>query len=97
MRSVGIRQLKDRLSEYVRLAAAGEVVLVTDRDRPVARLVPATEADRRLADHPLAELIRQGLATPATIAPGTPLPPRHPCISFEQLMRDLDEDRADRW
>jgi prevent-host-death family protein len=97
MRSVALRELRSRLGEYVRLAAAGEVVVVTDRDRPVARLVAATEADRTPADHPLAELIRQGLATPATIAPGTKLPPRHPCVSFEQLMRDLDEDRADRW
>jgi prevent-host-death family protein len=97
MRSVGIRQLRDRLSEYVRLAEAGEVVLVTDRDRPVARLTPATDDDRHHADHPLAELIRRGLATPATIAPGTALPPRHPCMSFEQLMHDLDRDRADRW
>jgi antitoxin (DNA-binding transcriptional repressor) of toxin-antitoxin stability system len=30
MRAVGIKSLKNRLSEYVRLAAAGETVLVTD-------------------------------------------------------------------
>lgn len=41
MRSVGIKQLKARLSEYVRLAGSGEVVLVTDRDRVVAELGPA--------------------------------------------------------
>ena len=39
MRSVGIKILKNRLSEYVRLAASGEVVLVTDRDHVVAELV----------------------------------------------------------
>ncbi|MGH6981402.1 MAG: type II toxin-antitoxin system Phd/YefM family antitoxin [Stellaceae bacterium] len=37
MRSVGIKVLKNKLSEYVRLAAAGETVLVTDRDRFSAR------------------------------------------------------------
>jgi antitoxin (DNA-binding transcriptional repressor) of toxin-antitoxin stability system len=31
MRAVGLKILKNRLSEYVRLAAAGETVLVTDR------------------------------------------------------------------
>ena len=40
MRAVGIRQLKDRLSEYVRLAAAGETLLVTDRGRVAAALRP---------------------------------------------------------
>ena len=33
MRSVGIKLLKNKLSEYIRLAAGGETVLVTDRDR----------------------------------------------------------------
>jgi prevent-host-death family protein len=97
MRVVGIKQLRDRLSEYVRLAEAGEVVLVTDRDRPVARLTPATEADRKLAEHPFAELIRQGLVAPARTPPGTVRPPRFPCMSLEQILQDLDEDRADRW
>jgi len=41
MRSVGIKQLKARLSKYVRLAGRGEVVLVTDRDKVVAELGPA--------------------------------------------------------
>ena len=40
MRAVGIKILKNRLSEYVRLAASGESVLVTDRDRVVAQLGP---------------------------------------------------------
>ena len=40
MRSVGIKVLKNKLSEYVRLAAGGETVLVTDRDRVVAELGP---------------------------------------------------------
>ena len=40
MRSVGLKVLKNKLSEYVRLAASGETVLVTDRDRVVAELGP---------------------------------------------------------
>jgi antitoxin (DNA-binding transcriptional repressor) of toxin-antitoxin stability system len=38
-RAVGIKMLKNKLSEYVRLAASGETVLVTDRDS-VAELSP---------------------------------------------------------
>ena len=47
MRAVGIKVLKDKLSEYVRLAAAGESVLVTDRDRVVAQLGPPPPSGRR--------------------------------------------------
>jgi antitoxin (DNA-binding transcriptional repressor) of toxin-antitoxin stability system len=38
MRCVGIKTLKNKLSEYVRLAAAGETVLISDRDQVVASL-----------------------------------------------------------
>ena len=41
MKVVGIKQLKARLSEYVRLAKGGETVLVTERDEVVAELRPA--------------------------------------------------------
>lgn len=37
---VGVRELKSRLSEYLSRAARGEDIVVTDRGRPVARLVP---------------------------------------------------------
>ena len=41
MRSVGLKILKNKLSEYVRLAAGGETILITDRDRVVAEIVPS--------------------------------------------------------
>ena len=37
---VGIRELKAHLSELIGQASAGESIVVTDRGRPVARLVP---------------------------------------------------------
>ena len=40
-KSVGIKQLKTRLSEYLRLVRSGEVVLVTDHDEVVRELRPA--------------------------------------------------------
>jgi prevent-host-death family protein len=44
--STGVADLKARLSEYLSRVKAGEEVLVTDRGRPVARLVPVdTGAD----------------------------------------------------
>jgi prevent-host-death family protein len=40
MRAAGIREIKDKLSEYLRLVAEGETVLVTDHGRVVAQLAP---------------------------------------------------------
>lgn len=39
---VGVRELKANLSEYLARAAAGEEIIVTDRNRPVVRLVAYT-------------------------------------------------------
>ena len=40
MRSVNIAELKNRLSTYITFAKAGEEVIIRDRNRPVAKLVP---------------------------------------------------------
>jgi len=40
MEKVGVRELKDRLSHYLRAVRQGQVVEVTVRGKPVARLVP---------------------------------------------------------
>ena len=44
MKAVGIKEMKARLSEYVRAVRAGEVVLVTDRGEVVAELRPPTKS-----------------------------------------------------
>ena len=41
MKAVGVKQLKARLSEYLRLTKAGETILVTERDEVIAELRPA--------------------------------------------------------
>ncbi|HEX9691968.1 MAG TPA: type II toxin-antitoxin system prevent-host-death family antitoxin [Gemmatimonadales bacterium] len=40
MKAVGIRELKARLSQYVRDVRSGEIILVTDRGEVVAELRP---------------------------------------------------------
>src|SRR3954451_20983466 len=76
MRAVGLKVLKNKLSEYVRLVAGGETVLITDRDRVVAELVPPAEGrGRTVNDIALAELVRQGLLTPL-LGPGGDVPRR---------------------
>lgn len=42
---VGIRELKQRLSEFLSRVAKGERILVTDRGRPKAMIIPVTESD----------------------------------------------------
>ncbi len=40
MRTVNVAELKNKLSAYLGYAKAGETVIVRDRNRPVAKLVP---------------------------------------------------------
>ncbi len=96
MRVVGIKVLKKKLSEYVRLAAGGETVLVTDRDEVVAELGPPKGGrGPEVADATLAEAVRRGWVTPPQVAAGG-LPPRRPVAGLEDILRDLDADRGDR-
>lgn len=47
---VSIRELKSRLSHYLRLTRKGESVTITDRGVPIARIVPiGQDLDQRLA------------------------------------------------
>jgi antitoxin (DNA-binding transcriptional repressor) of toxin-antitoxin stability system len=96
MRAVGLKVLKNKLSEYVRLAQSGETILVTDRDRVVAELVPPREGRSASAsDAVLAEMIRSGWVTPAA-RPLAGRPPRAAVTTFTELMRELEQDRAER-
>ncbi len=96
MRAVGVKVLKNKLSEYVRLAASGETVLVTDRDRVVAELGPPRPGRaEHLADAFLAEAVREGwLTAPLMVAEGPP--PRQPVAKWSDLARELGDDRGER-
>ena len=88
--------LKNKLSEYVRLAAGGETVLVTDRDRVVAELVPPRAGRAELlADAQLADAVRKGWLTPPAL-PGSTAPPRRPVARLEVLLSEIDADRGER-
>ncbi|WP_428117041.1 type II toxin-antitoxin system Phd/YefM family antitoxin [Candidatus Poriferisodalis sp.] len=96
MRSVGIKVLNSRLSEYVRLAAGGETILVTDRDRVVAEMGPPRATRSPLvADAFLADLVRTGVLTPPLVQTTAP-PPSQPVAPLTEILRDLDGVRGDR-
>ena len=96
MRAVGIKALKNKLSEYVRIAADGETVLVTDRDRVVAELGPP-QAGRAadVSDALLAEVVRRGWLRPP-IAVSEALPARKAVAPLADLLNELDDDRRER-
>ena len=96
MRAVGLKVLKNRLSEYVRIAASGETVLVTDRERVVADLVPPREGRAEVTrDALLADAVRKGWFTPAVGSVGEAVP-RRPVTTLGVLLEELADDRADR-
>ncbi len=98
MRVVGIKMLKNKLSEYVKLAARGETVLVTDRDRVVAELVPPRESrEPAVGDERFAELVRRGTIVPAALRTSSAPPATNVArMPLAQILDDLDADRADR-
>jgi antitoxin (DNA-binding transcriptional repressor) of toxin-antitoxin stability system len=64
MRAVAIRELKNRLSAYLREVAAGEIVLVTDRGRVIAELRrPTSELMRSATEVSLERLAADGALT----------------------------------
>ncbi|MCY3590970.1 MAG: prevent-host-death protein [Acidobacteria bacterium] len=97
MRSVDLETLSSRLSRYVRLAAAGETVLITDRDRVVAEIVPPRpERSPLVTDALLAEAVRNGLLAPPAIRGKGPPSKPPPIMSLNELLVGLDADREDR-
>ena len=95
MRSVDLKVLKNKLSEYVRLAEAGETVLVTDRDRVVAELrPPAVDHRDWLSDPVIARMVREGSMTLPT-ASGPPPRPK-PVMTSAARDEAIARDREDR-
>jgi antitoxin (DNA-binding transcriptional repressor) of toxin-antitoxin stability system len=96
MRVVGVKVLKNKLSEYLRIAATGETVLVTDRDRVVAELGPPRPGRAEcVSDALLADAVRSGRLAPR-LFPRDSVPPRLPVAPFEEIVAGLAADREDR-
>ena len=99
MRVVGIRELKAKLSAYVREVARGEVFLVTDRDRVVAELRPpgatlAAPGDE--LEESIRALIDAGeLAPPARSKDGWSWEVRGAGLPEGTALRVLDELRSE--
>jgi prevent-host-death family protein len=87
--SVGVAELRQNLSVYLRRVSRGERLVVTDRNRPVAELGPAPTTgpalDRLIAEGRVSRPVRSDLPEPLELT-GDP----------QALSRALDEVRDDR-
>ena len=93
MRSAHIAQLRDRLTQYLREVRAGEEIVVRNRQRPIAKIVPLTVDDE--TDD--AELVAAGLMRKAQ----RPLPAafwrtRRAKVTLRAAAAAVSEDRAER-
>jgi prevent-host-death family protein len=97
MKSVGLRELKNRLSEYVREVRAGEAVLVTDRGEVVAELVPpGSAADKRGVRSGLVAFAKRGELTLGAPNAAPLYPKLRPILKRHRAMELLDEERGTR-
>lgn len=96
MKAVAVKELKNRLSAYLREVRAGEVVLVTDRGRVVAELRrPGLEMPETPLEQALNRLHREGVLTPGLPQDAAAYEP----TPLGRLVRSadlLDEERGDR-
>jgi prevent-host-death family protein len=89
--TIGIKELKDHLSATLDLVKAGSSVTVTERGRPIGRIVPLREPDLR---EKLLALSRTGYCTWS----GDPfeLPPIGAALTGSGLADAVNDDRDER-
>jgi prevent-host-death family protein len=96
VKTATISHAKNHLSELLAGVKRGESVLILERDRPIARIVPV-EASERDDDARLTDLERRGIVRRASRPPRKTLPPPidwPPGDSLlDALLRDRDEAR----
>ncbi len=95
MKTVGLKVLKNKLSEYVRIAAGGETVRVTDRGRVVVEMNAPQPHKHGKKELVIERGIREGWITPAKNPRSGP-PPSKPIMTLDELMKELEQDREDR-
>jgi prevent-host-death family protein len=96
MRTTGVAQLKAHLSRYLALVKSGQEVVVTERGRPVAKLVPLPAAADRASRRE--RLIREGVLLPGRgrLRPELLRPPKGPRFGDAVLKALLEERREGR-
>ena len=94
-RSVNVAELRRGLSGYLKRVRRGEEILVRDRNLPIARIVPLTDAGEYSQE--LLELAAQGVVRlpkrPFRVEEILAMPA--PNIPLDKLLAALDADREE--
>lgn len=95
MKRAAISELKAKLSEHIARVKRGEEVLVTERGKPVARLVPVSPGTAD--DDRIRELVRRGVVRAGTGQLRRVLSKLPVCKVREgAVLRALEEERQER-
>lgn len=97
MKTAVISKLKASLSEYLLKVKAGEEVIITDRGKPIAKIIPMKRGEREISPH-LLILDRAGLVKIGTgIIPDSfwnlPRPKDPKGLALKALLQERKEGR----
>jgi prevent-host-death family protein len=93
MRSIGIRELRQNASKYLRLVRDGETIEVTDRGEPIATITPIRKGQESVLDR----LRREGrIYLPEKLFDLSRIPMTSPDPDAPTFAEILEDSRADR-
>jgi len=90
MQSIGVRELRQNASRYLRAVKRGETVQVTERGQPVARLVPIPEAESTYERLVAEGRIRPGRGNLLDVI--DPVEPKHDVPLPSKVLEEMRED-----
>ena len=97
MKTAAVSELKALLSSYLSKVKAGEEVIVTDRGRPIAKIIPMKRADTEIPAHLLslerAGLVRIGTNTLPADFWDMPRPKDKRGLALKALLKERAEGR----
>jgi prevent-host-death family protein len=92
MSTVGVKELKNRLTQYLRRTKRGEEVIITERGTPIALIQPIRNADKAVSlEARLARLAAQGVVALPTQKPLRRV--RLVKVSGKPISKTIVEDR----
>ncbi len=95
MKRVAISQLKDRLSEYLRLVKRGETIEILERSVPIAR-IEAIHPAAQSTNEKIARLVREGVISPPSARLDKSFLSRPPIPCKGDIVRAVLEERDER-
>jgi prevent-host-death family protein len=95
MKRVAVSQLKDRLSEYLRLVKRGETIEIVERSVPIARIEAIHPAAQSMSEK-VARLVREGVMTAPTARLDKSFFSRAPIPCKGDIVRTVLEERDER-